>query len=89
MDRMVQCKYGQCNGRNCLDCEEAAEPAPRSLAVRCRDGCGWRGRRLWPGAERPCPQCGARIDVGRPERIAVVTVGGGLGGRTQLVWSDW
>lgn len=67
----------------------AASPPARNLAVRCRDGCGWRGRRAWPGPERPCPRCGARVDVGHPEKVAAVTTAGGLGGRTQLVWSDW
>lgn len=64
-----------------------AEPGKR--AVRCQDGCGWRGRRYWPGPERPCPHCGAPVDVGHPHTPAIMTRNGGIGGRTTLMWSDW
>lgn len=61
------------------------------LAVRCSDGCGFKGYRNWGPdiPEKPCPRCGKPVDVGHPTRAAIRTARGGVGGRVELHWGSW
>lgn len=61
----------------------------RRLAVVCSDGCGFKGRRLYPADPKPCPKCGCPVDVGIPYKAARQNANGSLGGHIELSWTRW